>query len=286
MDAPEQSDTASPARRYATSWLGWLLIHTPLDRVLRQRLAHPCYALSVDDDGIREFFLGQPPRLHPWETVGPVQTDGRGCVISPRLLTQYRLSWSVPGARELLTEIERHRPPEPGEVTTIEPEQVAEWLGIALDESLVVRAPKMQRNMMVISCAAVIGAVMLVVRLGPPYLAWMCLGQLGLLMLTWQNVLKRFSATPWGLRQGRKEVAWHDVLGRSVWHVQTRQGSLYLPGGENSERVVSTIQRILDARRAGAVLPRMTDVPEHALSRADSVEVSAERGISPAEDRP
>jgi hypothetical protein len=53
--------------------------------------------------------------------------------------------------------------------------------------------------------------------------------------------------------------------------------------GPHAPRVHDAVKAMLAARERGAVLPRMGDIPDHAISRAESVDGSAERGISLSE---
>jgi hypothetical protein len=64
----------------------------------------------------------------------------------------------------------------------------------------------------------------------------------------------------------------------------TTRGILNLPGSPEAERVARTVRRLLNSRTAGQTLPRMTDIPDAALSRAETLDVSAERGLSRPEE--
>jgi hypothetical protein len=108
---------------------------------------------------------------------------------------------------------------------------------------------------------------------------------LGVGALTWL-MFQPVMASPWGLTRRGIRVPWSDVLGVDSgvgWNVYTRAGGLRLGDGPAADRVAAMIQRMLALRAAGAVLPRMTEIPDHAISHAESAEISAERGISPAE---
>ena len=286
MRARERSGEPGPLRRYATSWFNWFVLHTPLDRLLRNRLCDHCYALSVDDDGVVEHFVDGSTRRHGWDEVRPVESYGHCCVVCLGL-HHHRFGWSIPGVRQLIAEIHNRRPGATAAEESVTPEQIAEWMGIEVDELLVVGLPPGQRIVLSAVVAIDLLLVLLGVALRHPYLAMMNLGQLAIMMVLWRAMFRRFTATPWGLRYGNKTARWQDVVGLTHsspgWMVQTTQGQLYLPGGRNSEPVKLAIQHVLDAHLKGAALPRMTDVPDHALSRAESVEVSSERGLSRSE---
>jgi len=94
---------------------------------------------------------------------------------------------------------------------------------------------------------------------------------------------------------GRLEVSDHGLRGRGwrlPWSgvhavkprgrrfvVETDRGELVLQG-PYAAQVADAARQILNARLAGQVLPSMSGVPDSAISRAESVDLSAERGLS------
>ncbi|MBI2298322.1 MAG: hypothetical protein HYU66_05110 [Armatimonadetes bacterium] len=89
-------------------------------------------------------------------------------------------------------------------------------------------------------------------------------------------------------RRDRTAIPWADV--RSVSDptagrvVRTVQGDVALPGSPDGLRVLTVVRRVLAARDAGQVLPRLGFVGDAAISPVREGEERAERGISLSAD--
>ena len=71
-----------------------------------------------------------------------------------------------------------------------------------------------------------------------------------------------------------------------LWVATTVDGDVWLPKDlTHLDTLLAAIRKAIDARRDGFALPRMgADVPDAALSRAASAEVTVERGLSRADE--
>jgi len=259
------------------------------------------YAWAVDEQGIWELFVGQRPKLHPWSMVRGVEYAPKGLELEVGGWRKLRLPWSTSGARELAEELPSRlgRPPSDAAVST---DQVCGWLGISRGGAVVLRAvdgEAFQSNAKSLIGMALAVGFLASAELADGNLANGLAGALGAgLLLAAAKYGPRLeallnpevSADRAGLHRGSRLVAgWDDVTGVdsppagmtvSRWVVTTTRGAVWLPDCAEADKVANTVWQLLEARRDGATLPRMTDISDAAISRAEASEGSAERGLS------
>lgn len=287
-----EHESSRPSRWYPTGLLGATLRWRPFARlvtpVLRRVWPRFRYGLVVDGDGVTELRLGHEPVTWPWDEVSVETAWG---YVNLKLGTQHvRFSWSAPGVVELAGDLVRRREPVVEDGPAVQTSAIEGWLGIPPDGSLVI--PGRPWLLWLFGVFYGLLALLAVVAI------WRGEGLLGFSMLmTWLSVTLSLAethnsaqpviATAEGLRQGRRRFGWDEAVSVATrypgWLVMTSRGSVLLPECPASQRVATTIRNLAAARRAGAVLPRMADVPEHALSRAETAELAAERGLSRSE---
>jgi hypothetical protein len=174
----------------------------------------------------------------------------------------------------------------PAPAGAIAPEQIAGWLKIGMDDSLSLDKSVWQR--------VLIGLLFTVWGVWVAAPAWQRAGWLlplgSVAWLVW--ILKVVTGpeslilTPDGIEHFGRRYGWDEVEGcdqrRAGTFLQLEERAIKL-NGPHVERVRHAVEQLLAARAEGALLPRMADVPDHALSRAESIDVAAERGISLSE---
>jgi hypothetical protein len=256
-------------------WLG-LAVLLPLTV-----LAMP-YGWRLDERGLYELRFLRRPRLIPIESIRHLESDATEIRIETDQGTLC-LSHELRGIRSLVAQLRVLR----GERevvggTEVSPEQVAEWLGIEVDGHRVCGLTRASR-----AARYLLSALALVLLFGPMrgtsnFLPFALLVPV-MFWLGWRND-RCTLVTAHGLLLGDgRFVPWEAVNGVPEHGVVATDYGTVLLVGPSVSRVAGAIQRIINAREAGAVLPRMTEIPDHAISRAESAEVSAERGISAAE---
>ena len=257
----------------------------------------PAYGWRVDEDGLHLLRVGvvapslRRSTLFPWDCIHGVQLDARELRIATSDRT-IRVSALVPGIREMAAELRSglglEDQPTKREVT---PTLIADWLGIEPEGSLPCSARPMVRFGIVayLAACAAFGVVAAVVQPLEPAIRWV-VGSFGAFIgltawLVWRCTSS--TVTSHGIQNADRVVPWSAVNGVERagvvgWTLWTDHGFVYV-WGRNGRYVAQAVEKMLQARQSGAILPRMTDVPDHAISRAESAEVSAERGISPAD---
>jgi hypothetical protein len=193
-------------------------------------------------------------------------------------------------------------------VVDVPAEEVAQWLGVGVDGALVCDSTQF-RDIATLRRAALTGAVLLsllnAVRIVTGHADWMAaIGFPGWLLLAALQLaelavirghhIQDLRATPTELdvrtEAGWRKYAWSSFqsVQRSgnVWVASTADGDLWLPTDlPHLPTLLSAIRHAIDARQRGLALPRMSaDIPDSALSRAGSDDVSIERGLSRADD--
>jgi hypothetical protein len=193
-------------------------------------------------------------------------------------------------------------------VVDVSPEEVARWLGVAADGALVCRSPYFRRMKIgyILFCSALwcltIAAALALVTLGDWGVAAVLQVVPALFTLEHYAIwtagrsrrIREVRATPTELDvrfdTGWRRYAWggiYSFVPRGLyWMVSTVEGDLLLPPFVNRGRtLLEAMREAIDARQRGFALPRMSaDIPDAALSRAASAEVTIERGLSRAED--
>ena len=245
------------------------------------------YGWKLGDEGLHELRYGRPARLIPWSEIEGCERTDRALLVRAGQET-IRLPFDVPGLRHLAGRIEDKLAGGSAQQDALTPEQVAELMAIGEDEALPVGLHVALR--LFVAGQMVGGAAWLLAMapaFGVPYLAWTALFPAWMGLHAW-DMTRPPSATASGIDwTGHSFVGWDEVSDwRRVglaWELKTGLGPVLIYG-RHARRVIDGLERLREAAEQGAILPRMTDVPDHAISRAESAEVSAERGISPAEE--
>ncbi|MBI2297721.1 MAG: hypothetical protein HYU66_01995 [Armatimonadetes bacterium] len=293
-----------------TSGLFGLLIGTVVE-VFGSR--SPRRAIHVNRRGISEIMRFGWRRRYPWDCVEQVESRDDGARIHTTRGT-IEVGPGVQGGRLLLdrviAELDQRR--EQSTSPTVSPQQIAAWLGIGPEETLVVESqasPKQRRQGILIGggCLGALVGVPLVIlgfAQGGGALWWpigsVWLVSVGLTMakLSGLEVL-RIEASAEGLyvvrRRGMARLAWSAIQTISrfgearqapVWRLVAGKVTVLLSENDPcAARLIHAIQQALDARRGGAALPRMSGASDAAISPV-SASVSAERGVSRAEGDP
>lgn len=240
----------------------------------------------LDDTGLHEYLFGGRWHSHDRGALrlGAVRRDaftietGQGRVTVPRSLPQAEAM-----LRRLRTAADQRVTP-----AAVPPELLAEWLGIAIDEAL--EAPRdVHRPATLAVLTAILGgeALWLGTSFGVAYAlpAFLLLALVLVAQLAQERA--RLTVTPHGFyRGGRKVGDWADVEaplhGGAADRVLLRGRTLTL-SAEQREPVTRAVTNLLAARRAGAVVSRMADVPDTAVSLAGEPAERLELGLSRAE---
>ncbi len=232
---------------------------------------------------------GQVSRL-PWSEVEFTEADGSIIELpSGQVLAQ------VPDQRRLRQTAHalwrRYRLAEAAE--PVDGAQIERLLGVEPGGRLMIRRPRPLGVLWAVIWTSVPVSAYLVTRGQPlwlgatPSLLWLAT----ILAARWLAPRRSFDVCWAGARGIRAQnhlatinVGWDDLL--SSWHegpvayVETVRGRLrFGTSGAKGWSLAKTTQELLAAREAGRPLPRLSDVPEAALSRA-RVAVEVERGLS------
>ena len=261
-----------------------------LDRFLRPKRVR---AWRLRASGLYEVFGNETQRGHPWssirsvtETPEGVEVDAGGTILRFTGRARDR-SVLVEEIRSYLVEVE-------AESDSVSPKQIATWLQIAPDGFLAVRPTRRQRHLpSLLLWSVVLFNVGMALYHDDLRMRWA-----GLIFVVCSFLPMAIAASRqntvlvsgYGLDGQGKRFAWADVdqvrlVGENdlrQLNVTSGNQSVTLRGPE-VDRVTVAAERVIEARQAGAVPPRMGGVSEHGISRAE-VEVREERGISPAED--
>lgn len=260
----------------AGALLGW-----PIWRQLRRGERQ---GWRVDEQGLWELRWDAAGWVRPWDSIEQLidTPEMLAVVVDGHVLM---LPQAGPAAARLAQALHARLDPPSAAAEALPAESIASWLGIEVDGTLELWVPAQQRRRMIVALA-VIGPLILILLLrtwrdGVQFAAFWPL----LILLTWPPVLQPVArATAWGVRGRRRSASW-DEIQQAVpqmngWLLKTRDGSIYLPLGPDSDRVAETVRKVVAARRGGQRLPRLADVPAHAISRAKATDGSAARGIS------
>jgi len=227
-------------------------------------------------------------RRHPWVEVGEPEVFDDALEVDCGGVVR-RFEGRPEDVVALAEAIRGHRVRFGEEPTIVAPEQLGDWLGLEPGEALVLESPLVKRLL------SAVGWLLLV--LGPSLIsfgeiAWRnpanyVFGAAALLYFgVYRGRRDRLVVSIDGLRQGRRRYSWADIAllgGHSRWRVLWTPDGMVTLHGPHADRVWEAARQIVAARDTGAVLPRMADVPDHALSRAEADDGSAERGISLSE---
>jgi len=261
-----------------------------------------CAGLRLDARGLRACYPLGFGWLYRWDELQDVEIDQMGATVRTRrgdvrlhgnlsdwvhLAGQCRRSLGLPANPD----------PVPDAAPDLPPAEVARWLGVDIDGTLLCRVDyRWQRGGSILAAAL---ALVVLAHTHVPFVR----GELVVLALVFivgaasfgkGRQMREIRATPRELdvRTGRgwRKYAWGGLHGLEkrgeVWIAKSVDGDIVLlPQLRNREKVLEAIRNAIDARQRGFALPRMSaDVPQAALSRAMAGEASAERGLSRAEE--
>ena len=264
--------------------------------------------VRVDGNGLRVCHPLGLGRTYGWDEVTDVAVDDRGIRIRTRRRERrYRgaLNDWTQLADKCRRALGRDAEAGNGNGPTVPAEEVARWLGVTIDGEVVCRSP-MHRLMPAMWLPTVLLALN-VCRDPSDRGSWslfiLCMAGTFLIWSMYSHAsgrrgarIREVRATPAEVNvrtdTGLRKCAWGDIrcLHRrgTFWIAGTIKGDLWLPPDlSNRDALLSAIRQAVDARQRGFALPRMTaDIPDAALSRAASAEVSTDRGLSRADDDP
>ncbi len=260
------------------SWLAALLL-LPLPLLLAwldSRLPSPI-AWRLDDEGLHEHWRFGRRRTHPWETLLAVSLERDGYLLET---TRGPVPIAYPrAARALMARLNRDAAvPPSGE--TVSPAQIADWLGIEDDGSLVTGMTDDWRS----GVAALPLLAGLIIARGFASLFALAAVAAGVL-LSWlvYRLAEPVRITPYGFfRRGRRVLSWDDItepIGRYDGALAAAGKAIPLSDTINS-RVADCVERILAAKSTGARLATDGNVPDTGLSLAEPNAEAAERGLS------
>ena len=258
-----------------------------------QALTQP-WRWELDADGLHEYRLGRDPRHYPWASIRDVQITAREVTIVTDRRT-LRLSQDVPGTMALGQRLQAGQEVVANPRPPISPEEVAARLGIGVDETIKLEYHWIARHAGGVGAlAAGLAFVSGLLRAGAAWdrvilqFVFTVLG-VGAIMAVRRYFKRPIILSPTGVcREGGRSIAWNEVTdvlrheGGSVrWSLATTRGRIPLPGPD-ADRIAEAVKQMLIDKHAGSDLPRMSDVPDNAISRAVP-EVAEERGLSRAE---
>jgi len=259
------------------SWLAALLL-LPLPLLLAwldSKLPSPL-GWRLDDEGLHELWRFGRRRTHPRESLIAVRLDRDGYVLET---TRGPVPIAYPrAAMALMTRINRAVPAPPsGEL--VSPAEIADWLGIGHDESLVTgMTDELRAGVALLPLVAG-----MVVAFGVPYVALLPVAAGVLLSRLVYQVAEPVRITPYGFfRRGRRVLSWDDIT-EPIGHYDgtlTANGLTIPLSDDINGRVAECVERILAAKRTGARLASDVDVPDTGLSLAEPNVEAAERGLS------
>jgi hypothetical protein len=235
-------------------------------------------------------------RFHPWSTVRAVTETETAVVVTTDHGT---LRFAGPAAeRQPLAEaLANVRPASTTSGEVLSPEEIGEWLGLDVGEVLELKpeAPEYQTMNRVLGFSVV---VLLLSLLGDLRAGRWAELYLPLFVLLNTLNIRRLSpfktattVSVFGIDSADEHLTWEEV--DNVTDVPTGEIVQIPPfalihagnrsvqiDGPHRERVVNAVRQLLEAKQAGAVLPRLGGVPDSAISRTESVDLPADRGLS------
>ena len=245
------------------------------------------HAWRLDEEGLHELGRFGVLRSHPWSTLGEV-TAGETTITIETVDGAVALPRDAAHAELLLRRLQTaSEPVDAAAAPAVEPEQIAAWLGIGLEGELVLGASRHERSLIGFAAMLVGGPVLMLLLAGQlGWHQWLAVllggGVMGLAL--WRSFAP-VRLTPYGIYRGRRLVAhWDEVLApleEFDSELRTTTGSFPL-GDVHRVRVLRAVRRVVEAREAGAAMPRMDGIPDTALSPAEDVSVASERGLSVA----
>lgn len=296
----------------------WLQIAAAVGAGCLMRALSRARRLEVGDDGLCVRGWLMPAVVWPWAEVGGAGLDGADLVVHCSGGT-YRLAGldsPAAAARLIRSYLDPSTPVGTGD--QVPAEQVAAWLGVAVDGRVICR-PKFPWLALLLRLALVVALI----AVGLPIwvsgreaalaivavLFGLSVGTLGLLRNALLDRRREVRADVYGLRvrRGRRwtDVAWRDLIGIDLgprhdryvrwghsdkqpefeWQVTHRDGAFgFATADEHAERLHAAISQAIEASERGDLLPAGLDAGEAALSlaRLDG-EPASERGLSLAE---
>lgn len=252
-----------------------------LDLIARIPFRKRLIGYRLDRDGLHVVRYGCRERHFSWDTIQAVDETSNSLVVRTSG-GELRISNDLPAAFHLAEQLRRNLGEPPAEQTELSASQLETWLGLAPGE---VWTTGLQPRARFGIGAGLVGAGLVVMlNAGSPFQVWMLCVALSWVVTLLPQVAQPLEISAWGVRKGKRfAAAWDDVIGSRLTDgectLRTVHGEISF-GGAHARAVHDAVQRLLEAKQAGAVLPRLADIPDSAISRAESVEMSAERGIS------
>ncbi len=265
--------------------------------------AWPRGRITTDADGIT-WRVGQQRGRLEWREVETVAMDGDGLRVTGGG-QELRLERATRGLCRLASALQEGRQRQAVEASTgaLDASTIADRLQIPVEGTLEVRPRAWRRNQqLLLGCLAAVPllALPLLLRAAPPSTGpplWTLFVQALVLvpvisvagLANRRRSLLRTSASGLIVAETlttERFVPWSSVWAkRTTWWrtlIDTDAGTIVLDTNREADRrIVEVVDHLLAARAAGRPLPRLSDVPEAALSRA-RVAVEVERGISRA----
>lgn len=230
-------------------------------------------------------------RVVPWEMVREVEETADAVVVVTETET-LRFAGRRKDHPLLAAALRERMAQRTAAPVAVPPEQVAAWLGIGLDGAIRLRRRWWQRlgGATLFGGLAVFFLAMLL-QSDDPFVPWqalvplLCYGPLAFVAARPHEVI----VTPHGLWGRGVRLAWDEVEHverprdlRQAYIISGADRAIILHGPD-AARVCDAAEQVIAARERGDLLPRLADVPEHALSRAETAEIAAERGLSRTE---
>lgn len=276
----------------------------------------------LDDAGLTEVRLGQPPRCWPWASMREVKLGDQGaCLVTDS--GEVRWSTEVSGWRRLAQKIQAGLNPdetaEP-EGDLLSPDEVRGWLGLAAGQVLRVGAASSERRTGLLLLPVWVAVTLALAAFYSAFFIGFAktpgLAKLGSLLFITAHASIFFGVFSGGLglkvyrslRGGRVIVAdgeglslrhglgwqhygWDDLqamtLRDGAWRLEVGEETVTIePTWRGAAALIRTVQSVLEARRRGLRLPSGGGVSAAAISLARETGASSaelERGLSLSE---
>ena len=275
--------------------------------------------IRVHSRGVTEIWALRFPRTIRWEQLSRVRETGRGVTVDGDGCT-IRFGPEIDGWHELAAQLKERCPTVelPDQSRTLPREQLEEWLGVPQGGQLRIEpTPPLVGCLVFLLAPLLLARLTWLVNLWPwlgfpllaAWIAEVAILPAGLALRTREKYgSARLTASGDGLQwryQGcTVELGWDELHGLSLsptldgsegraafwlhrltgwgWHLHLADGSCFIDGTcTNAQRLIDTIQHVLDAAEEGAVPPPPSTIPDGAISLARLPgEPEVERGIS------
>ncbi|MBI2298343.1 MAG: hypothetical protein HYU66_05220 [Armatimonadetes bacterium] len=248
-------------------------------------------AIRLGEEGLTEVYGGREVTT-PWDEVygvewhayhAKIKLAGRALAVDDRYG-----DW-----RRLAQQVEELSPAATGEARGMEvdPEQIAEWLGIPVDGSLVCRLGMPRWGAWaLLSFIILMFVLMLVFAHGNGFGGFVQVPMIvGALLLSAEKVTADVNGVSVRMKGRPQRFAWSEIVSVTnhgqYWEVVTDRGKFRVAGSvKNAAKLVNALQHAAASRGVGMVLPDEAPLPEGAISRMTGpTEGDVQRGISRAE---